>query len=93
MGILSLFFVLTSCTKDEDDKSLENLNAVTGVYFGVLVGSTGAYEAEFTENGATLAKFYSYAPFFYHQSEFCQTNKCSFSSINRRIRSPHFKEL
>lgn len=52
IGILSVLLFLVSCNKD-DDTSPQNSDTVTGVYSGVLVGSTGAYELNLTENGAT----------------------------------------
>jgi|TARA_B110000902_G_scaffold192450_1_gene218094 hypothetical protein len=50
IGILSVLLFLMSCGKD-DDTSPQNKSAVTGVYTGVLVGSTGAYELNLAENG------------------------------------------
>ncbi len=52
VAVLSSFLLAVSCNKDEETNP-QNSNIVSGIYSGVIVGSTGAYEAELTKNGAT----------------------------------------
>jgi len=57
-GFLSIFLLFTSCgTNDDGDGTTtnENPNAVTGIYSGVLVGSTGAYELNFTATNSSAS--------------------------------------
>ena len=56
IGILSGLFIITSCNKDGDTNPQQNTNTPPSsfirTYTGVLIGSTGAYELNLTENGA-----------------------------------------
>ena len=80
IGILSgSLFSIASCNKDCDTNPQQNTNTpqtiVTRTYTGVLVGSTGAYELNLTENGAIASVVFDDETYNLYSNENLETSQ------------------